>query len=120
MVRQLNIMKSKFSILDCYEWLLESATALIIVSYIYFMSYAFMKLDVGINYQTWQSFLQGRWMAYTSLLFLFSVCWQSWIGMEELTWRYFSANLARNIVLTLVGAALIFYFAWGVAILWGF
>ena len=99
------------------DLLVQQFTAATIVTYLLFVVGS-LAMNSAINYYSWRYFLTGYSMASFSTLFILSLCWQCWFSLQNIIQIYFVPSYVRSGLLFFAFALNLFYFAWGLSILW--
>lgn len=100
------------------DWILQRISAVILALYS-FTILIFWLLNPSADLATWQILLTNIFMKYASLLALFALIVHAWIGIWTVTTDYLKSLWIRLSAQILVFILLLFYFLWGVQILWG-
>lgn len=113
--------------------LFRQITAGITTAYMLFLL-GFLVMTPGINYYTWRYFLETYWMRSVSCLFVWGLCYQSWLSMQGEILNYFrmphfyfnlfqrfqnysSVNRYAGLLLGVVWCIYVLYFFLGISII---
>lgn len=106
------------------DWLIQRATALVMLAYVLFLVGVLLVGDV--TYVSWSALFEKTWVRGFSLAALLSVAAHAWIGMWAVSTDYLTerlmgpkGNVLRLIFQALVVVALFVYIVWGIQVLWG-
>lgn len=107
------------------DWLIQRATALVMVAYVLFLIGALL-LGGEVTYASWSALFEKTWVRGFTLAALLSVAAHAWIGMWAVSTDYLTerlmgpkGNVLRLIFQALVVVALFAYIVWGIQVLWG-
>lgn len=100
------------------DWLIQRVSAVILGSYTLFL-FAFWLSQSHISHFEWQNLFSLRSVQFFTLLAILSLIAHAWIGIWTVTTDYLKITWIRLSVQIITYICLLFYFIWGVQILWG-
>src|SRR5690606_38514226 len=100
------------------DWLMQRATAVILLVYTLFMVGVFLVIP-NLDYQSWIGLFQCTWMRIFSMLALLSIAAHAWIGLWTVATDYIEPTGIRLVFRLFVILALFAFVVWGVQVLWG-
>ena len=99
------------------DWLVQRVTAVILAAYTFFIM-GFILVRQDITYSSWESLFSNMSMKVATLLALLALVLHAWIGMWTIFTDYLKPVVLRILVEVIVIIALVWYFVWGVFLLW--
>jgi succinate dehydrogenase / fumarate reductase membrane anchor subunit len=99
-------------------WLLQRLTAVVMAAYTVFML-ALVLWCPPSTWSDWKAMFSGSFVRPVTMLFFLALLYHAWVGVRDIIMDYVKPTGIRLALQTLVGAALVFYLAWSVSILWG-
>jgi succinate dehydrogenase / fumarate reductase membrane anchor subunit len=99
-------------------WLLQRLTAVVMAAYTVFML-ALVLWCPPASYADWKGMFSGSFVRPATMLFFLALLYHAWVGVRDIIMDYVKPTGLRLALQALVGAALVFYLAWSVSILWG-
>lgn len=101
-----------------YDWMIQRATAVILLVYSLFMlGYLFVNPD--LDFVQWRALFDQTWMRVFTLLTLLSLGAHAWIGLWSVSTDYIKPTGPRFMFQVICGTAMFTYLVWGVQVLWG-
>lgn len=100
------------------DWLVQRISAVLLAIYSLFIL-GFVFSHPNLDFDTWHNLFANSWMKIFSVLVLLNLILHAWIGIWIVTTDYLKIFFLRLSVQVLVILALVIYFIWGTAILWG-
>lgn len=100
------------------DWLMQRATAVILLAYTLFMV-GFFLVNPNLDYLTWSTLFQCTLMRIFSMLALLSIAAHAWIGLWTVATDYIKPTGIRLVFQLVVILALFAFVVWGVQVLWG-
>lgn len=100
------------------DWIIQRVSAVVIAVYILFLLFYCISTP-GMDFYSWQILFQNPWMRTFSIIFLLMLSYHAWIGIWTVITDYIKITAIRFLVQWLIILALLGFFFWGVAILWG-
>jgi len=107
-----------------YDWLMQRASAVLLLAYFIFLAGVLLFCDV--DYYAWHALFSQTWVRVFSLLALLSLGVHAWVGLwcvftDYLTERLLgtTGNVLRIGAQFLSGIIMFTYVVWGIQILWG-
>ena len=100
------------------DWLVQRATSIILAAYTLFIL-SYLLFHPHIDFYAWQNLFASPWMKIFSVLSLLSLILHAWVGMWTIATDYLKPVYLRLTFQIVMIVALLGYFFWGVAILWG-
>ena len=99
------------------DWLAQRVTAVIMLVYTVVIVSVVASLP-RMDYWQWQVLWQTPVVRYATVLVVASLLFHAWIGMRNIFMDYVKDPGLRLVLYILVIAALLWYAAWSVQILW--
>ena len=101
------------------QWLGQRFTALVLVAYVIFFAVRFSVLNPS-NFLEWRQVFEPSWMRIWTLLVIFSLFYQVWVGVRDIFMDYIGQVGVRLGLQAAVVVVLLGYSVWTVEILWSF
>lgn len=99
-------------------WLAQRVTAVIMAVYTVVILSTLAGL-MPLDYWQWKVLWRTPVVQYATLLFLLSLLYHAWIGVRNIFMDYIKDAALRLLLYVLVIAALVWYGAWAIRLLWG-
>ena len=99
------------------DWLLQRVTAVVMLVYTLFFLTVLVAVP-QLDYDHWRALWNVAIMRYATLLFVLSALVHAWIGVRNIFMDYVKDPGLRLILYVMTIAALIWYAAWSVQIIW--
>ncbi|CAA0093721.1 Succinate dehydrogenase hydrophobic membrane anchor subunit [BD1-7 clade bacterium] len=107
------------------DWLVQRATAVIMLAYLVFMV-GYLVSNPDLTFDQWKALFDQTWMAAFSTATLLAIVAHAWIGLWAVSTDYMTTRMmgAKATVVRLAFQAgysiiLFYYLVWGIKILWG-
>lgn len=101
------------------DWIIQRVSAIVVGAYSLFI-FAFLICHANLTYATWHALFDHTVVKIISLITLLLVMMHAWVGIWTVFTDYVKPQVLRLILQAIVIIALVYYFFWGVQILWGF
>ena len=99
------------------DWMIQRVTAVILgVYFIFILGFFFIHPDV--NYAQWQALFTHTFVRISTAITLIALILHAWIGVWTVITDYVKGTALRLTIEILVIIALLYYFLWGLEILW--
>ena len=99
-------------------WLVQRISAVYLALYMLGFLLALL-ISGGWNHAEWQALMTSRFMVATTFLFYISLLLHAWVGMRDVVMDYIHPLPIRLTVLAMIGATLLLFAFWSLAILIG-
>ena len=99
-------------------WLLQRLTAIVMAAYTVVV-FACLLVHPIASQADLRTLFAGGFFRVATLLFLAALLYHAWVGLRDIFMDYVKPVWLRLSLQMAVALALLGYFAWGVAILWG-
>ena len=99
------------------DWLIQRATAIIILVYAGVLI-DFFSTHAQPDFGTWQHFFSGFWMQAGTLLVLLSILWHAWIGIWTVITDYVKSGFLRLILFAVILIGFVGFIIWWGELLW--
>lgn len=107
-----------------YDWLVQRLSSLVLLAWVLFLA-GWLLAAGELDYAAWSTLFSHTWMKVFTLAALISLCAHAWIGMWTVSTDYFieltmgpSATIWRLLFQLVCLFVVLFYFVWGIQILW--
>lgn len=100
------------------DWLAQRVTAVIMAVYTVIILWAVAGTP-QMNFEQWKVLWQAPLVRYATVLFMASLLLHAWIGVRNIFMDYVKNAALRLALYVIVIAALAWYAAWSVRIMWG-
>jgi succinate dehydrogenase / fumarate reductase, membrane anchor subunit len=100
------------------DWLIQRISAVILAVYSLTLL-IYWLWQPAANFNVWQHLFNNIFIKYATLIALLSLIAHAWIGLWTVTTDYLKSTWIRLSLQFIIFILLLFYFVWGVQILWG-
>lgn len=100
------------------DWVIQRISALVLGSYFVFILF-YLFMHPAMSYQSWQTLFSHTWMRVFSLMTLLSLLLHAWIGVWTIFTDYIKPQCVRLTLQVIIILSLVYFFFWGIEILWG-
>lgn len=98
-------------------WIIQRVSAVVLASYVFFI-FGVILFYSPLDFHFWEALFHQKSIKAFTTLSLLTLIAHAWIGLWTITTDYLKNLLIRFVTQLLIFFSLLFYFFWGLCIIW--